>query len=543
MDRLKVRFEQRRGHYLVMEGEPPFSRGDCDEFQLRMLLSCEVPGLLRLETEEIDGSLSFRYALSGTRMLSQAMRTEKWTMSDFMGALCRVAEVLEDCRLYVLDADKVLLEDDRIFAGEDWRDLRFVYLPLADSRQRPGSALEALIVRWMMHVADLDGIALQRLLRLASSPDFKPALLRGFARQYLAGNGGTPTEESRRKEPFVPSGTVAAEQPVARISASSSSGRPYPIPPPAVKHDAEVPASAGTLSSGTPSPSWRWFEPKREEAHAHSLSGLLGHDSGPFPSEREPIAEEDNLRDSAGRRQVWLVCAAIGIAAAAWRWGYAAHPETAGLSISAGITLAVALGYLWLRFGFARKAAERPWKPVEAEQERKVPRQDASASQRAWDIADEEPHRPTPLPQPPSPRIPQWHGDIGPPESTGGFAREAERTQRLDPEMHSAAPVYYLEWETASGTAPPIPLIAPSFVIGRSREASTHVDETPGVSRAHLELQFAEGRWTAKDLGSRNGTSLNGVQMAAYEAYPLSPDDVLGLAGSRYRFKHGVLHH
>jgi hypothetical protein len=163
VEKLNIRFEQRRGHFLIVEGNPPLSRGECDAFQMRMLHVCEVPGLLKLETEEIDGSLSLRYFLAETRMLSQAMRGHKWSMTDFMGALCRLGEVLEECRLYVLNADRILLEDDRIFVGEGgWQDLRFVYLPFSIRSDSVAKGVEALIVRWMMQVSELDGTIVQR---------------------------------------------------------------------------------------------------------------------------------------------------------------------------------------------------------------------------------------------------------------------------------------------------------------------------------------------------------------------------------------------
>uniref|UniRef100_UPI003B8A819D FHA domain-containing protein n=1 Tax=Cohnella rhizosphaerae TaxID=1457232 RepID=UPI003B8A819D len=58
-----------------------------------------------------------------------------------------------------------------------------------------------------------------------------------------------------------------------------------------------------------------------------------------------------------------------------------------------------------------------------------------------------------------------------------------------------------------------------------------------GISRAHLEMLRRQGKWLAKDLGSRNGSWLNGSPMAPYEAYPLEAGDCLQMAGSIYRFR------
>jgi hypothetical protein len=52
-------------------------------------------------------------------------------------------------------------------------------------------------------------------------------------------------------------------------------------------------------------------------------------------------------------------------------------------------------------------------------------------------------------------------------------------------------------------------LNAPSIVLGRSSEADILVDDT-GVSRRHLEIRTGQGTAQAVDLGSTNGSYVNG---------------------------------
>lgn len=56
-------------------------------------------------------------------------------------------------------------------------------------------------------------------------------------------------------------------------------------------------------------------------------------------------------------------------------------------------------------------------------------------------------------------------------------------------------------------------LNAPSIVLGRSSEADILVDDT-GVSRRHLEVRTANGVTSAVDLGSTNGSYVNGHKVA-----------------------------
>jgi pSer/pThr/pTyr-binding forkhead associated (FHA) protein len=52
-------------------------------------------------------------------------------------------------------------------------------------------------------------------------------------------------------------------------------------------------------------------------------------------------------------------------------------------------------------------------------------------------------------------------------------------------------------------------LNAPSIVLGRSSEADILIDDT-GVSRRHLEIRTGQGTAQAMDLGSTNGSYING---------------------------------
>jgi hypothetical protein len=52
----------------------------------------------------------------------------------------------------------------------------------------------------------------------------------------------------------------------------------------------------------------------------------------------------------------------------------------------------------------------------------------------------------------------------------------------------------------------------------------------PTVSRRHAQLHFRDGRWILQDLGSRNGTIVNGVRVGRCE---LRPGDELRVGAQR----------
>ena len=77
----------------------------------------------------------------------------------------------------------------------------------------------------------------------------------------------------------------------------------------------------------------------------------------------------------------------------------------------------------------------------------------------------------------------------------------------------------------------PIPLTKASLLVGRSPACDISL-ELPLVSAKHCQLEFKEGFWHVRDLGSRNGIRVDGVfQLAKY----LQPGEILWIA--TYRFE------
>jgi FHA domain/Domain of unknown function (DUF1707) len=74
-------------------------------------------------------------------------------------------------------------------------------------------------------------------------------------------------------------------------------------------------------------------------------------------------------------------------------------------------------------------------------------------------------------------------------------------------------------------------LVGATLVIGRSSACQIVLgDDT--VSRRHAELRFEDGRWLLRDLGSSNGTYVNGRWVTEAE---VRAGDVIHLGGARLR--------
>jgi len=78
------------------------------------------------------------------------------------------------------------------------------------------------------------------------------------------------------------------------------------------------------------------------------------------------------------------------------------------------------------------------------------------------------------------------------------------------------------------------PLTHSRTVLGRGSEADIAIDDT-AASRRHLEILWDGRRGQVRDLGSTNGSKLNGERLTS--AAPLSPDAVIEVGKTRIVFR------
>lgn len=509
---------------MIIERDPPISYEELNETQMQMLKQCDIPGLLSLETAEVDGQSSLRYLLSGNRMLSEVLRSNHWSMNDMMGALCRLGEVLEECRLYLLDADRIRLQDEYIFVGQDWFDLRFTYIPIDMPTLHRIDDLERLIIRWMLKVKEPDGRVIQQVLRLVATKGFLPITLSRYARQYLADAHDTGSAAS-----------VARQMP------------PLSVMPKVESHQRPGIAKASSTPAKTLK-AWDIFQPPTGEPHTDSEMwgdevGLKHHQLAGLPT---TVNREEEVMPITRWRMI-LFCAGIILLSVGWRFLYLNEQSEQRLLFCLCLSLVITAGILFLW-----KAVPR-WSRSSPESIRGVNAQgkDSESNKREGQDRTEdsfwssEPRFPQHISH--SHSIEPLNGELPSldiqadkpnfvPETTW-LAIPNDRTTYLQQEKSPVTESHYLLRENKGSPHERILLQGQSFIIGRSSDVAAHVDPSVGISRAHAELIKVSEQWKVKDLGSRNGSKLNDQPMAPYELYPLHTGDNLTLGSSQYHFQ------
>lgn len=99
-----------------------------------------------------------------------------------------------------------------------------------------------------------------------------------------------------------------------------------------------------------------------------------------------------------------------------------------------------------------------------------------------------------------------------------------------------------------AGVPDPVPLEGQSeYVFGRDRHTgglsqvnlNAYGAQEKGVSRVHAALRREKERWVVVDLGSTNGTRLNGTRLAPQQPAPLADGDEIRLGGLAMRVTFG----
>ena len=81
------------------------------------------------------------------------------------------------------------------------------------------------------------------------------------------------------------------------------------------------------------------------------------------------------------------------------------------------------------------------------------------------------------------------------------------------------------------GGGDPIPLVKSELVIGRRPSCDIRLD-FENISGKHCVLRFINGVWNVRDMGSTNGTTVNGSRITTEQS--VMPDEELGIAGHMY---------
>lgn len=532
-------FVRNDGTYMVVNTEEGLHAELLNEVQRSMVNSVAIPHLLRLEVREIDFNVTLHYEITGKRMLSQCLKSDWMTMTEFYSILLQIVKVLDSSKEYMLSSGNYLLDEDHIFVEDllPSGTIYLTYLPLLHMSPDHSIAQSMLhlVNRMMTRVKNIEGSGIQKIIGLCGGEQFSVTGLKNLLISLLLEEDSSEGQGSNvhiRDTGRRPRELDAPEVPM----------------PPNSKNTSQVPFAAPEPSSSS--------IPSRINA----MSSANIHEGALMEEEGAIYEEEAESRTEIKPAYIWLGAALL--VALIWKLAYLDGSAGNGLYISAGSSLAVIFIALLIQSGkfdlvrfFRDKGNEegdfqiednvRLAGEEEHEKSRFTKRRKPERYEEKWRWND-----PSPLIEPLLNKLSESSEPVQTPVSKPPYREfiEMQPPAAASPatvllkdlaksEQPQAGSVNYLEKITSSGAGfERIHLSKGSFIIGRSEELAQYVEKQSGVSRAHVELMILEGDCRIKDLGSRNGTKLNGELIAPYKDYPLEPGDSFTMAEVTFRY-------
>lgn len=557
MGPFRVDFAMNRGHELILDREQPITREELDTMELQMLRSNQVPFLLPVEWIEIDGCVTFRYSIEGRRMLSHQLQLQSMTMQHFYMCLLAITEALDACKSYLLRPECCMLDEMYIFVGERWDDVSLLYVPFRNKEQASDdlTAFIPLVMRLAAHVQQLDGEGLQAILKqINDSRSVRPSLIRtllqwigGESRDHVKAVTAESSVNSRRGS--------AIDWKNANAAAMSSNGNKGAV-------NQQSPSILSYGSNLSYQSEGNAFD-REQEVAVSEPQPASSYDQSTYGTEQQhelklSLLETDDEQGASSERQSrnkWLMIGGSAIATAlVWRYTYADYPSSGSLMVAFGATLCIAAALFFL---LRRQRANDILGQPEAQLSGAIHnrREGVSAELHYWPDSQllerrneqREPNRTdsASLAEKRSAygysAVKQGGGEDSALTSTaaavtvwmgGGPAGQSDKVAvrmngqprwEIERALNGKRNQYMLPADHAGAAA---------FVIGRFSEKADVADDHPGISRVHVEFDCSEEGYTAKDMGSRNGTTLNGSPMIAYKSYKLNNGDSLQLAGN-----------
>ncbi|MBU9724259.1 MULTISPECIES: DUF6382 domain-containing protein [Bacillaceae] len=588
---LQYDFEQQNGNYLVLfqNGENQIHSNDLAKIQVKMLLANPVENLLPLEVEEMDFNVKFYYNFGSKKMLSHVLRETKLTIHQYYTLLFNIVTALEKSKEYMLTEQNYILNENFIFVEGDVTDVHLIYLPMNQVPEKPSivDELRNLVINLMSHIKELQGDGVQNILAYLSDPNFKldelKSKLDALRNQSPAKSQGMPASQQVQRQ-AVQSQTppVQPQQPQVNVQQpTTASAKPAPQPG----------ANQGGAEEGRKAPHPALKKKKRPQQQQNIDAGANKPNQGSpkkkqaAPVKKQPVNKVTSTGNAAGsepKKPSKIVVFALMIIAIAVSWKlFEMNPVEGMLYISSGLSLLAMTGaYYFLTVhgqknvgsivdgedGLEEESVQQPAKkkkPLKRKQQQEAATTPPAQAPNYLDqgnainepIQRQQPAQPQqPVQQPVQQQAVQQQQTAAAVNEDSYFdnlqnqtmlmsepEQEADATMVLDESPVDAAPntpIPYLE-VVKNGATEKVKLNQSPFIVGRNPESVNYIETIAGISRIHCEFEISDGKVALRDLGSKNGTELNGEKLVPYKLHLLNDGDQIKLGKANYTFKMG----
>ncbi len=467
--------ENLNGKYFVVKLE---DETKAVAYQMEMLSQNAVPGMAKLSTRVNNGETELWYDISSCKGIAE-VADGKITKDQFVNLFGGITEAVQASDRLFLDQFRFVLDREVLFVDKDMKP-HLIYLPLEDVESDLTSDLRALFGSASQNVEVAPGVGdmLQVLSREINDDSFN---VKAFAEKL---GTYTPKKAPTKVPSGAPVSTSTPAKPVidrmaVPIQAPNKPAEPQKIP-----------------------------EIKTSES---SLNAMLGRtDGGVKASKPKKEKKERQAKNSggSGNKAVLLTVLVQVVVIAALAGLYVSGLlESLELTQKLGLLLLIVAvdGYAVFKI---KQMPVPEGKPVVKE---KAPKKGNQPKKAAATPAKQASARPTPAPS-------------------------SEATEFLNEETAFMSEEAALLRGRTQGFEGDFFISASPFVVGKSKEGTNISVPNKHVSRHHLQIVNNAGQFLISDLGSTNGTFLNGSRIEANLQYPLNSGDLIKIGQCEYEF-------
>lgn len=482
---------------------------DLNAVQLKMIQSNQIPHMLPLSLENIDLEAKLHYDINSKQKLITYFRDNKTTMNDYYQLFLSIINTLEEAGSYMLDQNKYILTLEFLYIGQHAGDVYLTYLPVNDIEKNTTIAedMKKLLTDVAGETEGLQGNEFKSILNYIKNSGFSISGLKKLLLELISLRSNVYQQQFAYEQSNQQYGNEQEQQ---------------------LKN------------------------PNQREQQDSIVAGSENVTN---------VKRKKKLPPLTSKEKTYTFLAAILLIAFSWKL-YDMYTNNAMLIVTIVLSiLALAGAVTYLKF----------WRPgveaieVEVEVEGKKP---AKVKEQVRDIPvmnnqTQLDMRPSEFQKNVAPNIlkqqvqaePQIQPTFQPVYATDSGSSALDTTLlNVD---HDDTVLLENEQETAAaldGTAKievkpvltrvsqdeesiAIKIDAKNFLIGRNEESVNFVETAAGVSRIHAEIISIDGTsYGIKDLGSKNGSKLNGNPMVPYKLHALNEDDEIELGKAHYTF-------
>jgi hypothetical protein len=504
---LEYEYSTQNGQSLVFtkKDNSDLTPSDLHAVQLKMIQSNQIPHMLPLALEHIDLVAKLHYDIKSKQKLVTYLRDNKTTMNDYYQLFLSIINTLEDASSYMLEQNQYILKMEFLYVGTHANDVYLTYLPIKDVEKDTTVTedLKQLLTDVAGEIEGLQGNEFKSILNYIkqssfSLPGLKKLLLELISlrsnvyQQQYAHPDTQQTTESYQK--------TGQEENYRTEGQQSSSNQPI---------------VAGSENA------------KKQK-------------------------KKRNLPPLTSRERLYLILGSVLLLAMSWKL-FEMSPTNGMLILSSLLSIVIVAGavtyWKFWRPGVKpveteeTEQTEEPKKTEKAKQPKVAYEQ--STPQAFRQEAQPEPVQPVFHPEPQrAPLQPAFAAEAAFAMDTTLLNVDHDDTVLLEeePEVGDVSAIKVenfpvLTRESEGEESIPVEVDQQNFIIGRNDEAVSYVETAVGVSRIHVEIvKINDESYGVKDLGSKNGSKLNGNPMVPYKLYALNENDELTLGRAQYVF-------